>query len=157
MKMGLRAAREMNALLRGRPAPKTPIYIPPVSVMERTSTKPVLPATTLIRRAKSYIKTHGCERIGVADIVGHLGVSRRLAELRFRQMEGKSLRQALEEHRLEEAKRLLKRTPLPITEVARRCGFSGQNRLCHVFTARAGISPTDFRSTPKTTEGIQGT
>jgi len=147
VRMGFRAAREMDALLKGRPSPKKPIFISPVGAIERTSTTPVLPAAALIRRAKGFIGAHGCERIDVADVVGHLGVSRRLAELRFRQIEGKSLRRALEDHRLKEAKALLRRTNLSITDIARRCGFSGQNRLCHVFTARTGLSPTQYRQT----------
>ena len=146
VKMGLRAAQEMNALLKGHPGPKDPIFIPPVSVIERTSTKPVLPATTLVRRAKAYIAAHGCERIDVTDIVGHLGVSRRLAELRFRQMEGKSMREALEDRRIEEAKRLLAKTRLSVTAIAERTGFSGQNRLCHVFSKRVGVSPSLYRA-----------
>lgn len=150
MKMGLRAAQEMYALLRGHLNPKAPIYISPVGVIERASTKPVLPATTLIRRAKAFIETHGCERIGVTDVSGHLGVSRRLAELRFRQLEGKTLRQAIEERRLEEARRLLRTTDLPITKIAHRCGFSGQNRLCHVFTEKHGTSPTHYRAQHRT-------
>ena len=145
VKSGFRAAKEMDALLRGCPGPKNPIYIPPVNVIERTSTTPVLPVTTLIRRAKAFIEAHACERIGVADIVRHLGVSRRLAELRFRQIEGTTLRRALEARRIEEAKRLLRKKKLSVTEVARRCGFPGQNRLCHVFTERVGTSPSHYR------------
>ena len=146
MKMGLRAAREMDAMLRGRPNPKEPIYIPPVSVMERTSTKPALPSAALIRRAKAYIEAHGCERIDVADVVGHLGVSRRLAELRFRQMEGKSIRRAIEDRRMAEAKRLLSKTRLSVTAIADRIGLSGQNRLSHVFKSRFGLAPEIWRT-----------
>lgn len=145
-KMGLRAMTEMKKLLSGRRGSRKPIYIPPVSIIERTSTKPALPAAALVKRAKAYIASHGCERIEVADIVGHLGVSRRLAELRFRQMEGVSLRRAIEKHRLEEAKRLLSRTGLSVTAIAERVGFSGQNRLSHVFKARFGVAPELWRT-----------
>ena len=148
VKMGYRAASELAKLLKPRRASATPkpIYIPPVSVIERASTKPVLPATTLIARAKAYIAEHGCERIGIADVSGHLGVSRRLAELRFRQMEGKSIRRAIEDHRMEEAKRLLAKTSLSVTAIAERIGFSGQNRLSHVFKARFGLAPEHWRA-----------
>ena len=69
-----------------------------------------------------------------------------LAELRFRQMEGVSLRRAIEGHRLEEAKRLLSRTGLSVTAIAERVGFSGQNRLSHVFKARFGVAPELWRT-----------
>ncbi len=145
VKMGLRAATEMKKLLAGHVSPGKPILISPVSVIERASTRPVLPAAALLKRAKAYIAAHGCERIEVSDVVGHLGVSRRLAELRFRQMEGKSIRRAIEDHRLDEAKKLLKRTKLSVTEIAARTGFSGQNRLSHVFKTRFGLAPENWR------------
>lgn len=69
-----------------------------------------------------------------------------LTELRFRQMEGVSLRRAIEKHRLEEAKRLLSRTGLSVTAIAERVGFSGQNRLSHVFKARFGVAPELWRT-----------
>lgn len=145
-KMGLRAMSEMKKLLTGSRGSRKPIYIPPVSIMERTSTKPALPAAALVKRAKAYIASHGCERIEVADVVGHLGVSRRLVELRFRQMEGVSLRCAIESHRLAEAKKLLLRTGLSVTAIAERVGFSGQNRLSHVFKTRFGVAPELWRA-----------
>ena len=67
-------------------------------------------------------------------------------ESRRRQMEGVSLRRAIEGHRLEEAKRLLSRTGLSVTAIAERVGFSGQNRLSHVFKARFGVAPELWRT-----------
>lgn len=145
VKTGFRAAMEMKKLMTRRSGPKDVIYIPPVSVIERTSTRPVLPVTVLVKMAKAYIDAHACERIKVADVVGHLGVSRRLAELRFAQMEGMSIRRAIESRRMEAVKRLLRKTKLPVTEIAARTGFSGLNRLSHVFKARFGVSPENWR------------
>ena len=147
VKMGYLAAKELAKLMRGRRTTTKPvqIYIPPISVVARASTRPVQPATALVARAKAYIAEHAHERIDVMDVVGHLGVSRSLIEKRFRQFEGKSIRQAMEERRLAEAKRLLEKTALPIKEVAARCGFSGQNRLSHVFKARFGLAPEHWR------------
>ena len=148
VKMGYMAAKTLATFMRRRRAQtrQVQIHIPPVSVVERASTKPVPPATTLVARARVYIADHACERIDVMDVVGHLGVSRSLIEKRFRQMEGTSLRRAIEERRLAEARRLLEKTSLPVRELASRCGFSGQNRLSHVFKARFGLAPEHWRS-----------
>ena len=148
VKMGFRAASELAKMLKRRrsAAKPVPVFIPPVSVIERASTKPVLPATVLVARAKAYIAAHGCERIDVADVTGHLGVSRRLAELRFRQTEGKSIRRAIEDRRMEEAQKLLARTDLSVTAIAKRIGLSGQNRLSHVFKSRFGLAPDLWRA-----------
>lgn len=145
VKTGFRAAMEMKRLIAGRGGCPNTIYISPVGVMERASTRPVLPATMLVKRAKAYIDAHACERIRISDVIGHLGVSRRLAELRFAQMEGKSMRRAIEDRRLEEVKRLLEKTKLSVTEIAARTGFSGLNRLSHVFKSRFGSAPEVWR------------
>lgn len=148
VKMGYMAAKTLATFMRGRRSPAKPvqIYIPPVSVVERASTRPVPPATVLVARAKTYIADHAHERIDVMDVVGHLGVSRSLIEKRFRQLEGKSIHQVMEEKRLAEARRLVEKTALPIKEIAARCGFSGQNRLSHVFKARFGLAPGHWRT-----------
>ena len=148
VKMGYMAAKTLATFMRRRRAQtrQVQIHIPPVSVVERASTKPIPPATALVARAKAYIADHACERIDVMDVVGHLGISRSLIEKRFRQLEGKSIRQAMEERRLAETKRLLEKTALPIKEIAARCGFSGQNRLSHVFKARFGLAPEHWRT-----------
>ena len=147
--MGFKAASELAKLMRGNHAKfkHNSIYISPVSVIERASTRPTLPATTLISNIKAYISAHSCERISVTDVVSHVGVSRSLAEIRFRQIEGKSIRQAIEERRLREAAQLLKKSTLSIKEIAKRCGFSGQNRLSHVFKVRFGLAPKHYRFT----------
>ena len=147
VRVGYLAAKELAKFMHGRRSPAKPvqIYIPPVSVVERASTRPVPPAAALVARAKAYIADHAHERIDVMDVVGHLGVSRSLIEKRFRQLEGKSIHQAMEEKRLAEAKRLVEKTALPIKEIAARCGFSGQNRLSHVFKDRFGLAPEHWR------------
>ena len=62
-------------------------------------------------------------------------------------MEGKSIRRAIEDRRMEEAKRLLSKTRLSVTEIADRIGLSGQNRLSHVFKSRFGLAPETWRTT----------
>lgn len=142
---GFRAAQEMKRLLAGKDSPRNVILIPPLGVIERDSTRSAPPATALVRRIKAYIEAHIGERIGVADVARNVGVSRNLAELRFRQIEGSSIRRMIEDCRLAEVKRLLKRTRLSVTEIAARTGFSGQNRLSHVFKARFGQAPEHWR------------
>lgn len=145
--MGFIAAKELTKIMRRRRAGAKPvkIYAPPLGVVERESTRPVAPAAALIARIKAYLANHACERIGVMDIVKHLGCSRSLAEKRFRQMTGKSLREAIEEKRLAKARRLLADTSLPVKEIAARCGFSGQNRFSHLFKDRLGEAPAIWR------------
>jgi AraC-like DNA-binding protein len=143
--MGTRAAIEIKKLISGEKSPEETIFIAPVGIAERTSSKPTLPATTMVRNIKKFIENNKSNRYGVADIVQYLGVSRRLAELRFQQLEGKTIHQAIESARLNEAKRLLRKTSYSISEIAKRSGFSGQNRFSHLFKERFGMSPKIWR------------
>lgn len=143
--MGTRAAIEIKKLIAGEKSPDETIFIAPVGIAERTSSKPTLPATTMVRNIKKFIENNKNNRYGIADIVQYLGVSRRLAELRFQQLEGKTIHQAIESARLNEAKRLLRKTSYSISEIAKRSGFSGQNRFSHHFKERFGMSPKRWR------------
>ena len=143
--MGMRAAIEIKNMIAGKRSPGETIFIAPVGIAERTSSKPAVPATAMVRNIKKFIESNKGKRYGIADIANHLGISRRLAELRFRQLEGRTIHQAIENVRLNEAKRLLRKTSYSISEIAKRSGFSGQNRFSHLFKERFGMSPKIWR------------
>ena len=43
------------------------------------------------------------------------------------------------------AKTLLRRTGIPLAEVAHRCGFADQSHMNRVFGARMGTTPGQYR------------
>lgn len=53
--------------------------------------------------------------------------------------------QAVRRIRLEVAARLVATTDLPLSHVARRCGFSSAETLRQTFVGRYGIAPSRFR------------
>ncbi|MDX9866575.1 MAG: helix-turn-helix transcriptional regulator, partial [Kiritimatiellia bacterium] len=95
--------------------------------------------------AVAYIQTHACRGIGVPDVACHLKVSRRLADLRFRQLQGRSILEAIRQCRLEEVRRLLVDTDLPIGVIGERCGYPNENYLKNLFKARFGLTMRDYR------------
>ena len=48
--------------------------------------------------------------------------------------------------RLERAEFMLKKTSLPVKEIAESCGFSSANYFAKVFLARYGKSPQKYRT-----------
>lgn len=114
-------------------------------VVERESTCPVPPSEMLIRKANAFISLHFREAITVPDVVHHLGVSRRLAELRFTQKNGKSIRRAIEDCRCEYVKEMLRTSNLSITKISRLAGYPNTQRLKYVFKNRTGMSMSEFR------------
>jgi transcriptional regulator GlxA family with amidase domain len=51
--------------------------------------------------------------------------------------------------RLEVAATLLDTTDLPLSHVARQCGFSSTETLRQAFVARFGVAPRTFRQTQR--------
>ena len=122
------------------------VYMPVGSVVERESTAPIPPATHIVRRIREYIAAHATEKIGVDDIVRHLGnISRRMADRRFREATGGSIRRAIEDARLEMVKRRLLTSDLNISKISRLCGYPNVQRLKYVFKARFGMSMREYR------------
>ena len=60
------------------------------TVVERESTAPLSPATHLITSALDFIRQNATKAITTDDVVRHLGVSRSLAALRFREYQGET-------------------------------------------------------------------
>ena len=143
---GRMAAEELEALM-AKPRARTArvLRIPVKKVVVRESTAPLPPATTLVESAMDYIRTHAAEGVTPSDVVRHLGVSRRLAELRFAELRGETIRAAIEKERLSRVKRLLRNTSRPIGAIAQETGFKSVARLSHLFRQRTGLSPLQWR------------
>ncbi|MBR1587991.1 MAG: substrate-binding domain-containing protein [Kiritimatiellae bacterium] len=142
--VGFRAAEALEKLMNGKHSASV-MFCDPISVTERESTKSISPAVHLVNRARAFIKANACKGARISDVVEHLGVSRRLADLRFREVQGCSMGMALEEERLSEVKRLLTSTTRSIRRIAAACGYTNPNRLSHVFTQRFDMSMSAWR------------
>jgi LacI family transcriptional regulator len=145
--VGYRAAAELEALLSAR-QPETPrrTKIPIRAIVSRGSTKAIPPATLLVRRGLAYIRAHAAEGIRPADVVAHLRVSRRLAELRFSQICDQTIRQAIENERLERAKKMLRGSDPSLARIAAALGFCSASHLSNLFKKRFGLSPRAWRA-----------
>ena len=115
------------------------------TVVERESTAPLTPATHLITSALDFIRQNVTKAITTDDVVRHLGVSRSLASLRFREYQGETIRETILRMRLDELKKRLASTQLPVSKVARVCGFTDIPHLQVVFKRRFGLPMGKWR------------
>lgn len=115
-------------------------------IVERQSAKPIPPAAQLVARGIAYIGKNATRGISTADVIGHLGVSRRLADLRFREFSGKTIHETIVEKRLEELKRRLRETDIGIASLSAACGFESENYAKNLFKARFGMSMSAYRT-----------
>ncbi len=115
-------------------------------VVERQSARPVAPATALAERAESFIRHNATRGISSSDVASELGVSRTLANLRFRQVHGESMLSMILRLRLDAVKKKLAETNLPIGQICASCGFRTDSRAKHLFKERFGMSMRQWRA-----------
>ena len=60
-------------------------------------------------------------------------------------MFGRNVSQVLNEYRIEEAKRLLARSDLPVTTILFEVGFQTKSNFNREFLRVAGMTPSDYR------------
>ena len=115
------------------------------SVIRRESTAELSTSGKLVQKAVAFIRRHAFEGIGVPDVVAHLRVSRRLADLRFRELQHTSIGEEITRIRLAEVQRLLRSTKEPIDLIAAQCGYANPNYLKNLFRKRFSMSMREFR------------
>ena len=147
---GYLAAETLTKMMRPRAAsPLIPhpssLFVGIRSVIRRESTAELSTSGKLVQKAVAYIRPHALEGIGVSDVVTHLKVSRRLADLRFRELQHTSIGQEIARIRLTEVQRLLRSTKEPIDSIAARCGYENPNYLKNLFRKRFSMSMREFR------------
>jgi len=142
---GFEAIKLLDRLMRGKPAPKKPILLPPHGIATRASTDVLATDDTDLARAVRYIRRHAAEAIGVADIARQTAIGRRTLERRFRETLGRSIYDEVLHARIELAKGLLVETDLKLLTLARQCGFRSASHLCNTFRKATGSSPAAYR------------
>lgn len=146
--VGWQAAALLDQLLQGTSLKSTEIRLPPLGIEQRLSNDRLQVEDELVRRAFLRMKHQLDTWSGTDKLARELGVSQRLLEKRFRAATHSSIYQELQRLRLDKAARLLRETPLPISEIAARVGLPDINRFGTYFRRAHGKSPRQFRRQP---------
>lgn len=126
------------------PFPET-LFVGVKQIVRRGSTAPVSHAGKLVQQALAYIRQNATKGIGVEDVVKRLGCSRRLADMRFRELQNMTIGAAITEVQLDEVKRLLLSTREPISQISISCGYKNANYLKNLFKRRFGMPMSEWR------------
>lgn len=146
--VGYQAAMELDRLMAASKPISRPIRIVipnKLELVERESTTPLPPGLHLTRKAVRFIHENAAKDIRVKDVVEHLGVSRRLADLRFQEFRHESILETIRRIRLREVKRRLLSEGTSITAIARSCGFHNPTYLKKLFKDHFGATMREFR------------
>ena len=147
---GYLAAETLTKMMRSLAASSlilhpSSLFVGVKSVIRRESTAELSTSGKLVQKAVAFIRRHAFEGIGVPDVVAHLRVSRRLADLRFRELQHTSIGEEITRIRLAEVQRLLRVTREPIDSIAAKCGYTNPNYLKNLFRKRFSMSMREFR------------
>jgi LacI family transcriptional regulator len=146
IRQGFEAAKGLKALLNSRSKKAISIKVPIIGITERASTRPISQAAHLIDKAMLFIKSEYHKDISPADVAMHLGISRTLLFLRFRQFTKTSIAEAIRSVRLEESKRLLKSSKRKINSIFKSVGFKSPVHATRLFKKKTGMTPIEWRN-----------
>ncbi|MFG0247409.1 MAG: substrate-binding domain-containing protein [Phycisphaeraceae bacterium JB051] len=146
--VGYEAARVLDQLMRGTSAPEHPILLQPSAVTVRQSTDITVCADPDLALALRYIRSHADQPIQVDDLLNEVLISRRSLESKFKQHLNRTPLSEIHRVHVEQAKRLLTETQLPIPRVAESSGFTNAAQMNTVFRKYVGTTPSDYRKRP---------
>ena len=148
--IGRLAAAKLKEMLDGRRLERPEHILVGIKRIEvRESTSPVTPSGRLVQRALAYIRAHYAEPLRPRDVVQELKVSRRLADLRFTEIQGESIGKAILRTRLEAVCSRLVTTNDTMDNIASSCGFPKLDRLRAAFKGKYGMTMPEYRAQAK--------
>jgi LacI family transcriptional regulator len=147
--VGYEGAMLLARLIRGETAPASPIYVPPIGIVERRSTDNLATEHSQVAAALRFIRENADQQIGMIDIVRHVAMSRSGLEKAFREHFVRAPIEQLRHTRLELAKKMLRGTDEKIAAIAQQTGFQTPDHLCRVFQRQLGLTPKQYRAARK--------
>lgn len=142
--VGFRAAQALDDLLANRKT-RREVICHGLEIVERGSTHPPSTAARLVRRAEEIIASESCRGLKALELARRLKVSRRLLDLRYRQISGLSILERIIDLRLKNIHQLLTRSSLPLAEVIAASGFTSATNARRLFRARFGKTMRQVR------------
>ena len=97
------------------------------------------------RAVRDYVHEHLQDNLSVGDLAGLVDLNRFQFARRFKQSTGTTPHVHVMDERVARAKTLLRRTGIPLAEVAHQCGFADQSHMNRVFGGRVGTTPGQYR------------
>lgn len=144
--LGYTAAHWLHQLIQGRNLPAHHLLVPPVQIIERSSTDTIASDDPVLVKTLRFIRDHAHERIDAAEVVKHVGLSRSPIEARMRTALGRTIRCEIERARIARATVLLRETDMTLGQLAQACGFATASHFLRIFKQVEGVTPGVFRS-----------
>jgi AraC-like DNA-binding protein len=98
-----------------------------------------------VNRITEYVEEHCTERLLLSDIARREGLTLAYLSHFFRDSLSMSFQRFVTLLRFDEARYLIERTDMPITDVSLTCGFSDYRYLNRIYVEKLGVTPAEYR------------
>ena len=150
---GYLAAQELDRIMSARKiCPKRTLSVGLKQIVERASTTLPHAGIGLVRNGLTFIRKNATRPICVTDVIAHMKVSRRLGELRFREITGRTILETIHDSRFAATKRALLTSDNSIADICEHCGWKSENGPKKLFRKKFGISMRDYRKSKTSKE-----
>ena len=141
---GRLAVEALEKLMSGRGRGARLVYAP-LRFVPRESSRRLMRVDHVVSRALERIRREACSGLSARTVLADFPCSRRMAEMRFRALVGRSVLQEIRAVRLDKAKELLRTSHAPLDAIANWCGYKSAIAFTLFFKSETGIAPTAFR------------
>lgn len=146
---GYETAELIMNLMKQKDFQPQDVIIKAISIINRSSTNSFATNDIYINEALEFIHSNLDKALNVTDLVKKLPLSRRLLEMRFKKVTGRSVYNYIIYNRIEEFARKIHETDKPINEIATEMEFYNYSNLVQQFKQIKGCTPTEFRKRNK--------
>ncbi len=150
--VGFEAARLLDTMTRGGPAPQEPVIVAPLGVIERGSTQLMACEDRDVAAAVSLIEKEPAagRRPGVEWVCGKVLTPRRTLDAKFTRYLQHTVADVIVKTQLRMTLRHLERSEGKLQEVATHCGFKNITQLARFVHRHTGRTPSDYRRWART-------
>ena len=146
---GYETAELIMNLMKQKDFQPQDVIIKAISIINRASTNSFATNDMYINEALEFIHSNLDKALNVTDLIKKLPLSRRLLEMRFKKVTGRSVYNYIIYNRIEEFARKIHETDKPINEIATEMEFYNYSNLVQQFKQIKGCTPTEFRKRNK--------
>lgn len=122
------------------------IVLKPIRIVERSSTAAFSTKDKEIQKAVMYIYHNRQKKISVKDVVSNSALSRRLLEVRFKNVTGHSIYQYIANLKIKTFADMLLETDEQVINIALSLGENDAKSISKRFKTIYGCSPNEYRS-----------
>ena len=122
------------------------IVLKPIKIVERVSSAAFATDDTEIQKAVMYIHNNRHKKISVQDVVANVALSRRLLEIRFKEVTGQSIYQYITDVKIRIFSEMLLETDEQVINIALSLGENDAKSISKRFRAKYGCSPNEWRN-----------